>query len=54
VYSGADKSPVPGPSQDFDELRADLDRATAAGDWLRVVALAQALAGVRYPTESEP
>ena len=44
MYSAADKTPVPALSQDPEQLRADLERATAAGDWLRVAEIARLLA----------
>ena len=47
VYSEAGKSPVPALSQTAPSavsIRAELERATAAGDWARVAELARLLA----------
>ena len=44
VYSPAEEMPVPALSHDPAVLRAELERATAAGDWLRVAELARVLA----------
>ena len=43
-YSAAEEMPVPALSHDPAVLRAELERATAAGDWLRVAELARVLA----------
>jgi hypothetical protein len=45
VYLAADETPVPALSRAA-EVRAELERATAAGDWLRVAELARLLAGL--------
>lgn len=45
VYSAAGKTPVPALSHNPATLRAELELATAAGDWLRVAELARLLAG---------
>ena len=44
VYSAAEETPVPALSHDPAVLRAELERATAAGEWVRVAKLARALA----------
>jgi hypothetical protein len=44
VYSVADEMPVPALSHDREQLRAELERVAAAGDWSRVGELARLLA----------